>query len=268
MKLTHVTALSFREHFPSGRTAPMLIEAADTQDNRQEVVMKVFSSSEGSHGAAIIELVCSLIAKELELNPPDPYLVDLPDGFVDTLPQEQATKLTQNSGPYFGTHYIPGVSIVVPHRSIPSDKEEEASAIFTFDYLIQNPDRRIGKPNLLEHDDGYHLIDHDQALAHLILPIIGGSLEPWDKQSIGALSFSYMKNHLFRAGLKGKEKTFQAFRETMANFDSSKLEVILDQVPEIWWNAFDIRDKLSEYLANIPTESSNISTLAQSHLQQ
>ena len=112
----------------------MLIEAVDTRDNRHEVVMKVFSSSEGSHGAAIIELVCSLIAKEL--------------------------------------------------------------------------------------------------------------------------------------GLKRKKKMFQAFRTTMADFDSSKLEVILDQVPEIWWNIFDIRYKLNEYLANIPTESSNISTLAQSHLQQ
>jgi len=268
MKVPILTALTLHDTFASGRTNPMLLDAMDGNEHRHEVVLKIFSDEEGGTGAAIVELVCSLIAKELGLRPPDPYIVEIPDEFTALMTRDQASKIGSNPGPYFASLYIPGVSVVSPDRPITSSKEEEAAAIFTFDYLVQNSDRRIEKPNLLEHDEGYYLIDHDQALSHLIRPVIGGAVDPWDKRSIVSSGYKYMKTHLFRKGLKGKEQMFQAFRDSMESFDPALLDVILDQVPQDWWDALEIRDDIAAYLENIPTQAQSISILAQCHLEK
>lgn len=266
MQVPQVTALSARDVFRNGRTAPLLIEAVDSDNQRHEVILKVFSSGEGGKRAAIAELVCSLIARELGLNAPTSYIVDVPSEFHDVVSPEHANKLSANPGPHFASQYVPGMSIVTPDRPIPSTKEEEAAGIFTFDFLVQNPDRRNDKPNLLECDEGYRVIDHDMALGDFGQTIIGGTIPPWEARAVGSKNYEYMERHLFRRGLKNKSNAFAAFHETMQSFDPVKLDVILDQVPQSWWDEVAILDDLKHYFENISTQATIISTQAQGYL--
>ncbi len=63
---------------------------------------------------------------------------------------------------------------VVTQKRLSQDKRSRALSVFIFDALIQNPDRRIDKPNVLEDSKDFYLIDHDLALSFFGGMIVGG----------------------------------------------------------------------------------------------
>lgn len=80
---------------------PYLVEARDDSGEIHEVVVKIFSESEGGHKASAAELVCSLLGHALGLRPPEPYLVTLPEGFESLVGCETTkAKIQEAEGPY------------------------------------------------------------------------------------------------------------------------------------------------------------------------
>ncbi len=56
-----VTAVIPHLSLPHGRTRPTIVEAEDGDENRHEVVVKIFRSEERGIKATISELVCELL---------------------------------------------------------------------------------------------------------------------------------------------------------------------------------------------------------------
>jgi hypothetical protein len=262
-----VSAFNLHEQFPSGRTAPFLVEARDENGEIHEVVVKIFSEGEGGHKASAAELVCSLLGHALGLRPPEPYLVTLPEGFESLVGCETTkAKIQQTEGPYFGCKYLPGASIVSPERSISESKLSEAAQIFTFDGLIQNPDRKVRKPNLLESDEGYHLIDHDQALGDFRFPSISEAIAPWEDRAKGYPAYDFLKNHLFHQGLQSKEEFFENAEKQLAELNPDLILAIVESVPPTWWGDSAMSQELKDYLKQAPLKSAEIISFVKTYL--
>ena len=244
-----LTALIPYKSLSHGRTRPTLVSAEDGDGRRHEVVVKNFLPEERGRRAAIAELVCALLGNCLGLKGPQPFLVNLPEGFHELLADDVAReRLRTAQGLQFASAYLPGATTVAADRMIPESKYLEASAIFAFDCLVQNPDRRSDKPNLLEYGGGYWIIDHDMALAFVGEAIIGGAIPPWEPRALGAKAYDFLGKHLFTRGLRGKEDVLDTFGQHLANLHPGSLEGILREVPPEWWPDQNSHDSLLEYL--------------------
>ncbi len=199
---------------------------------------------------------------------PPAFLVNVPDGFADLVSDAEAKRRFQQvGGPYFGSGYITANSTVVASRRVSDGKLEAAGGIFAFDCLVQNPDRREAKPNLLEHSDGYHPIDHDMALAFFGGLLIGGPVKPWDKAVDALPTFEFLERHLFANGLKGKERILDRFRDRLATLECEQIRAILDTVPSSWWPDGDLRDSIETYLNEAVSQRDTLVAFARHFLR-
>jgi len=104
-----------------------------------------------------------------------------------------------------------------------------AAAIFSFDAIVQNPDRRLGNPNCLVRQDDLRIIDHEFAFSH---GLIIGWKAPW---VIGSLhDFATSGNHIFREGLKGRAIDFSPIRNAWANVLDEHVQDYMDGIPTEW----------------------------------
>jgi hypothetical protein len=266
--IPEVTALIPHLSLPHGRTRPTIVEAEDADEHRHEVVVKLFRPEERGIKASISELVCSLLGARLGLHAPTPFLVSIPEGFHELVTDPEARERFRTArGLQFGSAYMRGASAVLADRGVPGEKRSEAGAVFAFDCLSQNPDRRPEKPNLLEHNDGYWLIDHDMALSFVGEILIGGPISPWEPRALGSPAFSYLSKHLFTRGLSGKEEALDAFAERLSGLQSGEIDAILEQVPPEWWPAPDFRESLQNYLVSAVSSADKLIGFAKTYLK-
>ena len=170
-------------------------------------------------------------------------------------------------GLQFGSRYVRGAAVVAAHRGVPTEKRNEAGAIFAFDCLTQNPDRRPQKPNLLEHNDGYWLIDHDMAFAFLGEIIIGGAILQWEPRALVSPSFTFLSQHLFTRALSGRDQALDPFGEILSGLASGEIDAILNEVPPEWWPDNNFRDSLQNYLNSAVSSSGNLIGFAKTFLK-
>lgn len=266
--INHLTALIPHQSLSHGRTRPTIVEAEDSGGNRHEVVVKLFLLKERSIKASISELVCSLLGTRLGLRAPDPFLVSIPDGFHELVADPDAKERFRVArGVQFGSAYARGATTVSADRSVPTEKRSEAGAVFAFDCLTQNPDRRPDKPNLLEHNDGYWLIDHDMAFSFVGELLIGGPVSPWEPRALGSPAFSFLSKHLFTRALCGKEEALDSFAETLSGLQSSEIKGILDEVPQEWWPDPAFRESLQNYLVSAVSSADKLIGFAKTFLK-
>lgn len=247
MEVDRVTAKRFYRVLDAGRSRPSLI-AADGDGKEYEVVVKPSSGNERGATASVAELVCNLLATELGLSAPQPFLVEIPSGFDALVPDVEARRqFADVRGPQFGCQFLLGQTISAPFRNVPANKRDEALAVLLFDALVQNADRRDEKPNILEHGEGYFLIDHDLALTCFGGMLIGGPTKPWVAAHMAGPSFEYLKRHIFYEGLRGKEVDASEFLARLKGLTEARLESIFDSVPALWWPS-GLRGDLKSYL--------------------
>jgi hypothetical protein len=150
-----------------GTTAPWLAKCED-EEGIEQVVVKLFDrKSHGNEDPVLNEYVANLLAHELEIEAPECFLVEFSSEDLAILPDKQRARLSaqfsdSSSFKCFATRYCDGQ--IIPPESI-TDKVIDCNgydSVFAFDVLTINPDRRVNKPNLLVHDDGYYVIDHEQ----------------------------------------------------------------------------------------------------------
>lgn len=266
--IPQVTALIPHLSLPHGRTRPTIVEAVDGDENRHEVVVKIFRAEERGVKATISELVCSLLGTRLGLQAPAPFLVSIPEGFHELVTDAEARERFRIArGLQFGSAYMRGASTVSADRSVPGEKRSEAGAVFAFDCLTQNPDRRPDKPNLLEHNDGYWLIDHDMALSFVGEILIGGPISPWEPRALGSPAFSYLSKHLFTRALSGREDALDAFAGRLSGLQSNEIDGILTEVPPEWWPDPAFRESLQNYLVSAVSSADKLIGFAKTYLK-
>lgn len=177
-----------------GSTKPWLINVR-TEKGIKPYVVKLFKKAHIDDYAAVAkEIFASVLAKDLDLQCPEPALIELNETFIKTLTTEEKQDLdSRDSRIKFGSEYIEGTVTYnkVIGRSLLDRYNFEN--IYAFDNLIRNMDRKPSKPNILISNTQFHLIDHE-----LSLPINLQTLREFDSEN-----WTYnFKNHIFYQYLK------------------------------------------------------------------
>ena len=213
-----------------------------------EIVTK-FRGREMDQRSQLVELVSAQLADDLGLDVPRAALVDVSTDFADIIPNEDDTAMVRGSvGLNFGSiHLGQGFTTWPPGRSPHGAQRDQAAAIFAFDTLIQNPDRRAQNPNLWSRSDRLGVYDHEQAFSFLFLPIIGGAPRPWNPVDQAA-GFPFLENHIFYASLRGSKFDLEPFEERLGDLSESKLQNYVDSVPASWREGNDLCNQIPAYL--------------------
>lgn len=111
--LTPVTATIFHRPMGVGKTAPSLVTCAQKDGDDVELIVKFAGGCEAGIGSLLREAVGALMAADLDLPVPEPFLVKVEADFVATIPEaddryRQAKRNAEASlGWNFGSKKLP-----------------------------------------------------------------------------------------------------------------------------------------------------------------
>jgi hypothetical protein len=221
-----------------GKTAPSLVTCSRPDGSVVELVVKFAGGCEDGIGSLLREAVAALMAADLDLPVPEPFLVKVEADFVATIPEtderrRQAKRNAEAScGWNFGSKRLPpGFSAILKERPIPQALVAAAAEILAFDTFIANPDRTVANPNCQSNGRTFGIFDHE--LAFRTEGVLGWK-QPWVK---GGISFPKGQpdrlRHVFLDELRGSDLNFGRF--------AGAFDVLTDE-------------RLSEYRAALPVE--------------
>lgn len=102
MPVAQLMAVRYDDTFVHGRSRPMLIAAAAADGTQDEVVLKLWEPARLDKNALVAELVASRLARELGLDAPEPFIVDVTPDFAASVPDAEAR---QRLGAVPGRHF-------------------------------------------------------------------------------------------------------------------------------------------------------------------
>lgn len=247
--LSHVTAVRFDGRVKSGRTAPCRLTCEGPDGAEVELVAKLSDGCDRKVTALVMEAIAALLAADLDLPVPEPFLVTLEPEFIAGLPDETIAAMARRSSPLaFGSkHLPPGYTSWPVGKAIPEDALAMAAEIFAFDALTGNDDRRPANPNCLFSGASLAIYDHEMAFPST-LGIIGWR-PPWE---IGALeSYKRTPRHLFSEQLCGKALNFDRFAGAWLAVTDERLAAYRVALPEAWNSASHYADEAFGYIGQV-----------------
>jgi hypothetical protein len=246
--LARLVAQRFDKRMGSGRTWPCLLACDVGGDSDIEVVAKFSAGCDRGIGGLVAEALGAMLAADLDLPVPEPYLVVFDGDFVDTIPAEQAAvaeRLRRSARIAFGSKKLPpGFSVFPSGKTVPVASRQQAAEIFAFDCLVANPDRRPNNPNLLYDGRSFAIFDHE--LAFMTEGIIGWQ-PPW---AAGSLQISGHTHILFTA-LSGRAidlSRLQGAWEALSDSRFAEYEAVL---PPEWQDDNGVAAGILAYLHNV-----------------
>ena len=239
--LTRVTAVEYVRPMESGRTSPLLVRCARDDGSIIEVVVKFSGFCDQQQENLAMEAVSACLAGDLGLPIPEPVFVH--DDWAEVVPDDaRKQRILGSSRVAFGSRLVTGgYSAWTPDTRISEAMVDIAAAIFTFDAISQNPDRRSDNPNCLVRGENIRIIDHELAFGH---GVVIGWRPPW---AAGGLNWLERKGaHIFRTDLR---------RAAGIDYDGIKVK---------WLNVDD--NRLTSYAASLPIEWAPATNRVQSAL--
>jgi hypothetical protein len=232
MKLERVTPLAFLRPTSVGRTSPSILLCELEDKSTVEVVAK-FSAGCFNVGGLAMEVISACLAGDLGLPVPQPLLIEVPAQWVETVSDEGRRKIMSDSVPVaFGSKVAtPGYRAWHLGAQVSEAMLPIATAIFVFDAIIQNPDRRPANPNCLVRNNDLLIFDHELTFAEGII----GWKAPW---VLGGLeSVSQPGNHIFRDGLRGGRGDLSSVEAAWKSLSDDHLQSYLAALPSEWSDA-------------------------------
>lgn len=212
------TITRYIEPLREGGSLPALVEA----DDGFLYVVKFRGAGHGTK-ALIAELIGGEIARALGLNVPELVLLDLPDEYGITEPDQEVQDLLKAStGTNVGLHFLNGALTLDAYKNPISS--EMASLIVWLDAFLTNVDRTARNTNmLLWHGRETWLIDHGASL------LFHHSWSPVETAATSA--FPFIKNH----ALLHKADSLDAADKTAHKLlTEEKINGILNLIPTDW----------------------------------
>ena len=159
----HLRATAYLRKVHTGRTKPAIFQCDDLGGNDVgQFVVKLKGGLENGVTGLTCELLSSLVAGELGVMTVPLALIEIDPALSQVISEKDSDmrKIVKNSaGVNFATEVLVGGYGTWPvDKAIPISARQLASEIFSFDALIQNPDRRVNNPNLLWKDDEIFVI--------------------------------------------------------------------------------------------------------------
>ncbi|MBF0506281.1 MAG: hypothetical protein HQL09_05545 [Nitrospirae bacterium] len=251
MTIPVLIATSLQKVLSSGRTKPCIFFCEDeTGERNGEYVVKLKAGLETGVNGLAAELIASQLARFLDIPTPEAAIIKLDAVIAEVIPDtDLALRIRSSSGLNFGSKVITGGFDTWPvSKAIPSSLKTLAAEIFAFDAMIQNPDRRAEKPNILWKGDELFVIDHEMSMMFIydILP----TPNPWQISNL-----RFVNGHLFYNALKGQSLNLDRFAGALELLDDNTLETMITNVPEEWRSA-NIA-KITTHLSEIAHHSNN-----------
>lgn len=242
--LKSVTAIRFDGRVQSGRTAPCRLTCSHANGVKAEVVAKFSAGCDRKVIALAVEAIAAMLAADLDLPVPEPFLVTLEADFIESVRDETVLKAMRASNPVaFGSKHLPsGFVTWPPGKTIPRDALSTAIEIFAFDALIANDDRRPPNPNCLFNGSSLAIFDHE--MAFLTEGIIGWK-PPWTPGGLETLRQS--ARHIFVDQLRGRPLDLDRFEGAWMTITDNRLEEYWDALPVTWAEA----EKEAEKVTNV-----------------
>lgn len=246
--LSHVTAVRFDRRVQSGRTVPCSLTCEAAGGAEVEVVAKLSDGCDRKVTALVMEAIAAMLAADLDLPVPEPFLVTLEPEFIAGVPDETVADMARRSNPVaFGSkHLPPGYTSWPVGKAIPKDALATAAEIFAFDALIVNDDRRPANPNCLFSGSSLAIYDHEMAF---FTEGIVGWQPPWE---IGSLeSFKQTRRHLVSEQLCGKAVNFDRFAGAWLTVTNERLAAYRAALPDAWNAASQHADEALLYIGQV-----------------
>lgn len=233
----------------SGRTKPAVFLCEDLDGNSAgEFVVKLRGGIDSGVVGLTCELLSSLLAEKLGIRTPNPAIVEIDPAIGALLgarDSEMARIIRNSGGLNFGSEVLVGGYSVWPiDKSVPASLKLPAGEIFSFDALIQNPDRKVKNPNFLWKGDEVFLIDHELVFSFLYQ--IGERADPWSLQGSAG---DFLNDHVFYRELKAQEIDLARFQGALEAISDDDLTGMFDQIPREWNN--DGVSKISSHLRSV-----------------
>lgn len=175
------------------------------------------------------EVVGNLSARSLGIDTPAPALIELGNTFTNVTNILLAPRgLHLREGIGVGCEYFQG-GFTSPIYGSPLAPEEvpQATLLYGFDLLVQNPDRRRDKPNCGFR--GSRLIAFDFEMSFSFLYLVGPQPEAWEVSRHGIA-----QNHLFQRSLRQREVNWRPLLTALDSFDPSLVEDWTGLLPDEW----------------------------------
>ena len=213
-----------------------------------EAVAKLSASCDRGATALVAEAIAAMLAADLDLPVPEPFLVRLEQDFVDAIADPEVEAIARRSSPIaFGSKKLPpGYTTWPVGKAVPREAVPVAAEVFAFDALIANADRRPDNPNCLFLGDNLAIIDHE--LAFITEGVIGWR-PPWQVGALDALRRT--QSHLFTEQLRGKALSFDRLAGAWAAVTDARLAEYRAALPVEWNAASDSADAALSHVAAV-----------------
>jgi hypothetical protein len=217
--------------------------------NEVEVVAKFSDGCDRKVTSLAMEAIAAMLAADLDLPVPEPYLVALEPEFIAGLPDTDVAGRARRSNPVaFGSkHLPPGYTSWPVGKTIPKDAIVTAAEIFAFDALTGNDDRRPDKPNCLFSGASIFIFDHEMAFP-ATEGIIGWQ-PPWVSGSLAFLKQTH--RHLFSEQLCGKPMNFDRLAGAWLSVTDERLAAYRAALPDAWNAANQHAERALLYIGQI-----------------
>jgi hypothetical protein len=194
------------------------------------MVVKAMGLPEVTNIGLFAEYFGAMLATEFGVLAPEPAIVHFSPDFVEAAaPDLQRWGLSPRPGDAVGVEYLRGlapISSLIPAKG--PDELADALHIYALDMLIQNPDRRIDKPNCANHRGRLLAYDHEMAFSFLY-PIVDAG-KPW-------VVPSFCRQHLFwrslHTGAVKGDMNWGSVRTNLATLNS-RVEALAQSLPDRW----------------------------------
>ena len=260
MDVLELSAVRFIQPMKVGRTGALLLGCEDAKGKQHEAVVKL-RGREMTVKSQIAEVVAAVLAADLGLDVPAPAVVEVPVGF-DAIVSDPvvAAAVKASPGLNFGSVHL-GTSFTgwPNERTLIGPMRDQAAAIFAFDALVQNVDRRTTNPNLWARSDTIGIFDHEQAFAFLYLTILGAPPRPWVAVDQAAC-FDFLHQHVFHAALRGGQLDLDGFEARLGKLTKRRIAGYFKAVPKEWRSGHDLCEKIAAYLAEARKERTKLIT--------
>ena len=240
--------------FEHGRTHPLILdcileasdsteEAAEGQPERRLMLVKALGLPEVAEIGLFREVFGNLIAREIGVNTAQPALVNLSQPLVETLNPSYNFRLQAGIGA--GCEYLRGLTGISPGAPLTVEEAQQATLIYGFDLLVQNPDRRKVNPNCAIQNS--RLIAFDFELCFSFINLVGSNAAPWQVSQHGIAA-----EHVFHPIMRSRTVDWQPLLEAVNRLGQKHLEQLATCLPEAWqeW-ASKVNDHLLQVKENI-----------------
>jgi len=245
LQIWEVEADTFIKELSSGRTKPQVFNCvgrlctssggrlnAGVKEQTGEFVVKICDGKEMTHRSRLCEIAAALLAQALDVPVIEPAVVYIPPALAVNLYEPQKSAVSKETDRHFGSKYLGAGWMIYPAgKVLEAELLPQALSIYCFDMLMQNPDRRVKRPNVLSHGDRLVVFDHDLSFSFLLA--VGLRKEAWQVQHA-----DFAQEHVFFKPLKGKNLDVRPFAEKLRTLNAAALNQISGAIPRDWQSTY------------------------------